>query len=178
MELVLAMGLAMIVVLGLSNLAVPMARAQMLSHRAQTAQMEAASTLAWSDRAIRQAAWVSSPPDSGAPSSRLEGCVNGVPGEDSAPPARIDPSLPVRWFALCPREERVYLHEGSGCPAAYPPVYRCGEEAAASFAASASFTRPSAASTVIDIEVEARSGAAVARLRSSVGFSAAAGENQ
>lgn len=177
-ELVIAMGLAMVVVLGLSNLAAPLARAQVLSHRAQTAQMAAAAVLSWSDRAIRQAAWIRLPPPAGGPSSRLEGCVNGVPGEDGAAPARIDPALPVRWFALCPREERVFVHEGDGCPPAFPPYYRCGAEAAASFAASATFTRASAASTVIDFEVEARSGAAVSRQRSSVGFSAAAGENQ
>lgn len=177
-ELVIAMGLASIVVLALSNLAAPLARAQVLSHRAQTAQMAAAAVLAWTDRSIRQAAFVRSPPAAGGPSSRLEGCVNGVPGEDGAAPARIDPALPVRWFALCPREGRVFIHEGGGCPPAYPPVYRCGEEAAASFAASAAFTRASAASTVIDIEIEARSGEAVSSLRSSVGFSAAAGENQ
>lgn len=177
-ELVLAMGLAMVVVLGLSNLAAPLARAQVLSHRAQTAQMAAATLLGWSDRAIREAAYVRSPPAAGGPSSRLEGCVNGVPGEDGAAAARIDPALPVRWFALCPRDERMFIHEGEGCPPAFPPYYRCGERAAASFAASASFTRASAASTVIDFEVEARSGEAASRLRSSVGFSAAAGENQ
>lgn len=177
-ELVIAMGLASIVVLSLANLAAPLARAQVLSHRAQTAQMAAATVLSWSDRTIREASYVRSPPAAGGPSSRLEGCVNGVPGEDGAVPARIDPALQVRWFALCPREGRVYIHQGYGCPAAFPPYYRCGEEAAASFAASASFTRASAASTVIDLEIEARSGEGVSNLRSSVGFSAAAGENQ
>lgn len=177
-ELVIAMGLAMIVVLGLTNLAAPLARAQVQSHRAQTAQMTAATLLSWSDRSIREAAYVRSPPAAGGPSSRLEGCVNGVPGEDGAASARIDPALPVRWFALCPREERLFVHQGEGCPPAFPPYYRCGEEAAASFAASAAFTRASAASTVIDLEVEARSGEAVSNLRSSVGFSAAAGANQ
>lgn len=173
-ELVIAMGLASIVMLSLSNLAAPLARAQILAQRAQTAQVESAFALSYADRAIRQAAWIGSPPAAVGTAERLEGCVNGVPGEDGLPPARIDAARPVRWFALCPRGGRLQRHEGDGCP----PAYRCGEEAAGSFGVAASFTRPTAASTVVEISVEARSGDAVSRLRSAVGFSAAAGTNQ
>jgi len=180
-ELVIAMGLASVVVLGLSNLAAPLARAQVLSHRSQTAQMEAASAAAWADRSIREAAWIGSPPAAVGPADRLEGCVNGVPGEGNEPPARIDAARPVRWFALCGRGGVLYRHEGLGCRAAYT----CGQDASGSFgaggrgqSAAAVFTRASAASTAIDLAIEARSGEAVSSVRTSVGFAAAAGTNQ
>lgn len=179
-ELVIAMGLAVVVALGLSNLVVPLARAQVLAQRAQTAQMEAASALSWADRSIRQASWVSSPPATGEPSPILSGCVNGEPGVGTAPPSRVDPARPVTWFALCSSGGVLYRHEGDGCP----PAYYCGSSPQGTFggggpgvSATASFRRTSPRSTAVDVAVEVRSKEAVSTLRTSVAFSAAAGGN-
>src|SRR5579885_3186094 len=58
LEVVIAGGLATLVVLGLSAVTLPLVRAQVVSARGAAAQMGAAAALSLVDREIRQATWI------------------------------------------------------------------------------------------------------------------------
>ncbi len=180
-ELLIATTLGCLVLVGLSNLAAPLARAHVLALRSQTAQMNAAAALSWAESRIRESTWIGSPPASGGASGKLDGCVNGAPGEGGGFPVPIDPARPVRWYALCSKDGRLYRHEGDGCP----PSYSCGVVPDGTFgagsqggSATASFERPSPYAAVVNLEIEAASGEVRSKLNSSVSFAAAAGRNQ
>lgn len=180
-ELLIATALGCLVLVGVSNLAAPLARGHVLALRSQTAQMNAAAALSWAESRVRESTWIGSPPASGGASGKLEGCVNGVPGEGGLEPAPVDPARPVRWYALCSKNNRLYRHEGDSCP----PSYVCGDVPDGVFgagsidgSAAATFERRSPFAAVVDLEIEASSGEANSKLSSSVAFAAAAGRNQ
>lgn len=179
-ELVLATALGALVLIALTNLAEPLARAQARTTREQTAQAGVGAAMLWTNRALREASWIGSPRASGGASDRLEGCRNAAPSPDGAGVA-LDPVRPARWFALCVKDGRLYRHEGDGCP----PAYSCGAGAADAFGSgaegtgfSASFTRASAFSATIDVAMTATSHGSAASARTSIAVAAAAGTNQ
>lgn len=178
LELVVAMALASIVIVGMNSLLLPLVRAQAEAARTLSAQAGLAGALGAVEKALRTSSVVTTPSLPGIPGDRLEGCANAV--ADGAAYAPADPARPVRWFALCARDGALYFHQGLGCPARYA----CGFEAAGEFGggavhgAAAVFTRPARASPVVDVELSLASGGVVARARSAVAVGAAAGSNQ
>lgn len=179
-ELVLSMALGAIVLIGLSKLMVPLTRAQILAARGQTTQLSAVAAESATERAVRQATWVRVPDAPGIPSERLEGCENARV-EVGSDPVPIDPSRPMRWFAFCSQGGVLYDHGGAGCP----PHYACGVEPLGSFGGgtisstgTATFTRSSAFTTMVDIDLWFASGDATTKVRTAAAFSAAAGVNQ
>ena len=179
-ELVLSLALGSIVLIGLSNLMVPLTRAQILASRGQTAQLALVSAQSATERALRQATWLRSPSIPGLAADRLEGCENAQV-EPGANPTPVDSSRPMRWFAFCAQDGVVYDHAGEGCP----PRYLCGLKPLGSFGggsltagATIQFTRASAYSTVVEVDLAFTSGEASSRAKSAVAFAAAAGSNQ
>lgn len=178
-EVMLSMALASIVMLGLSYVMVPLARAELLA-RGQTSQLNLSAALRTADREISQASWLLTPSLPGIPDDRLEGCQNAMPPSGAVPSAPIDPGQPVRWFALCPLKGRLYYHTGGGCP----PVYACGSEPASEFGGGpksqvqASFTRASPYTTVVEISLNMTSSGTSENLRSAAAFAGAAGRSQ
>lgn len=179
-ELVLSLALGAVVLVGLSKLMVPLTRAQILAARGQTTQLSLVSAQKAVERAVRQATWLGAPSAPGLPSERLEGCENAAP-VDAARFAPIDPSRPMRWFGFCYQDGVLYDHGGDGCP----PQYLCGVAPLGAFGggtvystATARFTRESAYTTDVDIELTFVSGDASSQVRSAAAFSAAAGSNQ
>ena len=77
-EVILAMALGSMVIIGLSNLLVPLTQAQLFAARGQTAQLNAVSAQSATERALRQATYVKIPSAPGLPSDRLEGCQNAI----------------------------------------------------------------------------------------------------
>ncbi|MDE2509757.1 MAG: prepilin-type N-terminal cleavage/methylation domain-containing protein [Elusimicrobia bacterium] len=179
-ELIMAMALGSLVIIGLSNLMVPLTRAQVYATRGLTAQMNAVAAQTAAERALREATWIGTPAAPGLPSDRLEGCANAVvdPGTD---PVAMDPTRPMRWFAFCSQDGVVYEHAGDGCP----PRYSCGTAPQGTFGggsltsgATAQFTRSSAFDSVVDIDLAFDSAGVSSHVLSAVAFSAAAGTNQ
>lgn len=178
-EVMLAMALASIVMLGLSYVMLPLARAELLA-RGQTSQLNLAAALKTADREIRQASWLLTPSLPGIPNDRLEGCQNATPPLGAAPSAPIDPGQPMSWFALCPLKGRLYYHTGGGCP----PSYDCGLGPASEFGGGpasqvqASFTRASPFTTVVEISLNMTSDGTLGNLQSAAAFAGAAGRSQ
>lgn len=177
-ELVVAMALASLVLVGLNSLMLPLVRAQVSAARTQSTQSALAGALSAAERALRTASVVTAPALAGLPSDRLEVCANAVP--EGAAYAAADPARATRWSAVCARDGAIFYHQGRGCPARYV----CGQAAAAEFGggvvhgASASFTRPSRWSPVVDVELALTSGDASSSARTAVAVGAAAGSNQ
>ncbi|MBI3564818.1 MAG: prepilin-type N-terminal cleavage/methylation domain-containing protein [Elusimicrobia bacterium] len=177
-ELVVAMALASLVIVGLNSLMLPLVRAQVSATRTQSTQSGLTGALSAVERALRTSSVVTAPAMPGFPSDRLEGCANAVP--EGAAFVAADPGRPTRWFAMCAREGALYYHQGGGCPARYV----CGRDAAAEFGggvvrgASAAFTRPSRWSPVVDVELSFASGDVSSSARTAVAVGAAAGSNQ
>lgn len=179
-ELMLSLALGSIVLIGLSNLMVPLTRAQILAARGQTTQLSLVSAQTAVERALRQATWLRAPSAPGLASEKLEGCENAAPA-DGSKFAPIDASRPMRWFAFCSQDGVLYDHGGEGCP----PLYACGADSLGAFGggatastATARFTRESAFTTDVDIDLAFASGDASSKVRSAAAFSAAAGSNQ
>jgi prepilin-type N-terminal cleavage/methylation domain-containing protein len=179
-EVIISMALGSIVLIGLSNLLVPLTQAQLFAARGQTAQLNAVSAESATERALRQASYVASPATPGLPSDRLEGCQNALvtPGQAAA---AIDPAQPMRWFAFCSRGGLVYAHAGDGCP----PHYTCGEAPLGTFGggsltsgATVQFTRSSAYDSVVEIDLTFDSAGVSSHVQSAVSYAAAAGTNQ
>lgn len=181
-ELVLAVTLASIVMLGMSSLLLPLVRSEVAAARGQTIQLNLAAALKTADREISQASWLRTPSAAGAPADRLEGCQNASAPSSVAAAAPLDPTRPMRWFALCPADGRLYYHTGAGCLLAYP--YLCGSAPASVFGggtspqAQASFLRSSPYTTVVDISLSMTSGGTSGSLSSAAAFAGAAGTNQ
>jgi type II secretory pathway pseudopilin PulG len=179
-ELSLAAGLATLVILTLSYVMVPLVRAQVLAVKSQSVQLNLSAALKTADREISQASWLRAPSQAGGPSELLEGCANAAPPSDGVAAAPLDPSRPMRWFALCPANGILYYHAGEGCP----PVYTCGVAPTSSFAGGsasrtvATFTRASPLTTVVEIVMTMTNGEASGSLRSAAAFSGAAGTGQ
>lgn len=179
-ELIVAMSLAAIVIVGMNNLLLPLIRSQVAAARSATAQAGLTGALGAAEKALRRATLVTSPALAGLPADRLEGCVNALPQGAGLPPVPLDPGRPMTWFALCSWNGELFYHEGAGCP----PRYACGQAALAEFgggtsrSASAAFTRPSNASAAVDIALSLTSGSSTASAQSAVAFAAAAGTNQ
>jgi type II secretory pathway pseudopilin PulG len=179
-ELILAVGLSSLVMLGLMYLVVPLARSQALATRGQTLQLNLAAALKTADREISEASWLQSPSRPGMPAGALEGCSNASAPSGSSMPAPLDPSRPMRWFAMCSSSGILYDHEGPGCP----PRYSCGLSPNAAFGggaspqASASFTRASPFTTVVEIDLSLGSQGTSLAAQSAAAFAGAAGTNQ
>ncbi|MFI5344810.1 MAG: type II secretion system protein J [Elusimicrobiota bacterium] len=179
-EVILSMALGSIVLIGLSNLMVPLTQAQVYAARGQTAQMYAVAAQSATERALRQASWVRVPSAPGLPSNLLEGCQNAaVAADQTATP--LDPAQPMRWFAFCSQDGVIYAHAGDGCPARYV----CGLAPLGSFGggsltagATAQFTRSSPYDSVVEIDLAFDSAGVASHVQSAVSFSAAAGTNQ
>lgn len=172
-ELVIALFLAGIVLAALSSILTPLVKSQAYSAQAQTVQLNLAAVAKQVEHELRQASLLSQPAVAGVPSGVLEGCANAA----GAPPAPLDTSSPMSWFAFCASQGVVYYHSGSGCPA----FYACGASPTAAFTwgpspwASLAFTRPSAASTLVTADMKASSGKSQAEVATAVAFSAPAG---
>jgi Tfp pilus assembly protein PilV len=181
-ELILAVTLSSIVILGMSSLLLPLVRSEVAAARGQTVQLNLAAALKTADREISQASWLRTPPAPGKPADRLEGCQNASAPTDVALAEPLDPAQPMRWFALCPADGLLYYHTGPGCPSAYP--YLCGSAPAAVFGggtspqAQASFLRSSPFTTVVDIDLSMTSGGTSGSLSGAAAFAGAAGTNQ
>jgi prepilin-type N-terminal cleavage/methylation domain-containing protein len=179
-ELVVAMALASIVIIGMNSLLLPLVRVQAQSMHTQTAQASLTGALSAVEKAVRQASLVTTPSMPGFPSNSLAGCTNAILPGPALPPVALDPSQPMGWFALCAADGRFYYHEGTGCPA----VYSCGANAVAEFggglapSATASFSRSTKSSAAIDISLTAASGDTTLSANTAVAFAAAAGTNQ
>lgn len=175
-ELVIAMSLASLVLAALASILTPLVQSQAYSARAQTVQLRLAAVAQLVERELRQMSLLSKPAVAGLPSGVLEGCVNAA----GAPPAPLDPDSPMRWFAFCSSGGSVYYHSGTGCPA----LYTCAISPAAAFTwgpapwSSLTFTRPSAASTLVTSVMKASSGKFEAEVTIAVSFSAPAGGAQ
>lgn len=175
LEVVIAGGLATLVVLGLSAVVLPLVRAQALSAQGASAQMGAAAALSATDREIRQATWIATPSLAGVPSDRLEGCDNARAPRPPAGPEPLDPSAPMRWFAFCVQDGLLYYHAGQGCPAAY----QCGRGASGSFGggreprARASFVRPATGGAAVDVSLTLASGEASSSVEGGAAYAAA-----
>ena len=184
-ELIIAVFLSSIIMIGLSSILTPLVLSQVYSARAQTVQLNLAAINEMVERELRQASLVTQPAVGSVGSNTLEGCDNaaGSPPApiDPNPPPPLDPVAKMRWFAFCtkpsPGDGIVYYHSGNGCPAAYA----CGASPTAAFTwpqpwSSLLFTRPSAGSTLITAVLQASSGTgAVVMSTTAVSFSAAAG---
>lgn len=179
-ELIVAMALASIVILGMNNLLLPLVRVQAQSMHTQTAQASLTGALSAVEKAVRRASLVTTPSMPGFPSNSLAGCTNAVLSSPTLPPVALDPSQPMAWFALCAADGRFYYHEGTGCPA----VYSCGVNALSEFggglapSATASFSRSSKSNAAIDISLTAASGDTTLSANTAVAFTGAAGSNQ
>jgi prepilin-type N-terminal cleavage/methylation domain-containing protein len=175
-ELVIAMFLASIVMLALSSILTPLVRSQAYSARSQTIQLNLAAVDQLVEQELRQASLVTQPAIVGIPSGALEGCDNAA----GSPPAPLDPSAPMKWFAFCTSGGIVYYHSGSSCPASYA----CGVSPTSAFtwgpapSSSLAFTRPTAGTTLITADMHASSGKSSAEVTSAVAFSAPAGGAQ
>jgi hypothetical protein len=179
-ELLLATGMASIVMLGLTYVMLPLVRAQVLSARGQTVQLNLAAAWKTADLEISQASWLLTPSLPGAISDRLEGCQNATAPASGAPSVPLDAGQPMRWFALCPADGRLFYHTGGGCP----PAYTCGVDPTSSFGggtapqAQASFVRASTYTTVVEIGLSMTSVDSSGSLRSAASFAGAAGTVQ
>lgn len=179
-ELILSMALGAMVLVALTKLMVPLTRAQILAARGQTTQLYAVSAQSAVERAIRQATWVKEPSAPGIPTERLEGCENAAV-ESGKEPVPLDASRPMRWFAFCSQDGKLYDHGGEGCP----PHYVCGVSPLGSFGGgtisstgTATFTRESPFTTVVDADLWFASGDAESKVRTGAAFAGAAGVNQ
>jgi len=179
-ELVVAMALATIVIVGMDRLLLPLVRAHVDAARSATAQAGLTGALGAAEKALRRATLVTCPQLIGYPADRLEGCANAVaPGAGQAP-VPLDPARPMSWFAMCAADGALYYHEGPGCPARYS----CGQGALAEFgggrapSATASFTRATSADAAVDIRLTLASGPSTASAQSAAAVAAAAGSNQ
>lgn len=178
-ELIVAVFLASIVLLALTSILTPLVTTAVNSSRAQTVQLNLATVdkLLW--RQLRTATLVTAPSLPGIPSGVLEGCANAY-AQPAGGPAPIDPSAGMSSFAFCSANGIVYFHQQAGCPI----VYTCGTAPAAEFVwgpepwSALSFTRPSAASTLITADMKASSQQAAAEIVDAVAFSAPAGGAQ
>lgn len=178
-ELVLSVALGSVVLVGLSNLMVPLTRAQVAASRGQTAQLSLVSAQSAVERALRQATWLRSPAEAGIPGDRLEGCENARMENNTATP--MDETRPMRWFAFCSQDGLVFDHAGEGCP----PVYSCGRDPLGSFGggtvfstATARFTRASVNTTVVEVELGFESSGSVSKVETAAAYAGAAGSNQ
>lgn len=173
-ELVIAMLLSALVMAAVCSALTPLVQTQVYAARAQTVQLSLAAVNQLAERELRQASLVSEPAGAGMPSGVLAGCANAA----GSPPAKIDSSAPMRWFALCASGGIVYYHSGAGCPASYA----CGASPAASWGSVTwpllEFARPSAGSTLVAIRIKARKAESEAEMTSAVAFAAPAGGAQ
>lgn len=180
MEVIISMALGSIVLVGLSNLMLPLVKSQIAAMRGQTAQLALVSAQSAVERSLRQASYVRAPSAPGLPSDKLEGCENAFV-EAGKDPAAIDPARPMRWFAYCTQDNMMYAHAGDGCP----PQYACGLAPYATFGggsltsgATAQFTRASGLTTVVEVDLAFASADASASAQSAVTYAGAAGSNQ
>ena len=181
-ELIIAVLLSSIILIGLDYILTPLVLSQVYSARAQSVQLNLAAVNSLVERELRQASLVTQP-TSGVGSNLLEGCANAALSPIPpclAGPCPLDPGAPMKWFAFCATGGSVYFHSGNGCPG----VYTCGTSPTAVFTwpqpwSTIVFTRPSAGSTLVTISLSGSSGSgAVVMSTSSVAFSAAAGGAQ
>lgn len=175
-ELIVAMGLASLVIVGMNSLLLPLVRAQANAARTQSAQGGLAGALGAVEKSLRGATAVTNPSLPGFPSDRLEGCWNAVASGTGF--AALDPSRPVGWFAVCVSGGALYYHRGDGCPARYS----CGRDALAEFgggrsrSAEAAFLRVGRGSPVVEASLSLTSGDATARATTAVAVEEASGE--
>jgi len=179
MEVVIVMGLASIALIGVISLGAMAGRSGVYAQRSESSQMNLEHALHYVTQELRQASYVAQPA-AGASGSTLEGCANAAVIPPSAGPVPLDPSQPARWFAFCSANGALYYHQGFGCPASYT----CGTNASLEFlggagsAATASFSRPSALTTEVDVSLSVGSRDQTSSVQSAVAYAAAAGAGQ
>lgn len=179
-ELVIAVGVSSLAFIALFVLTTAATGQHLRGMRTLTAQMNASLAFKALERELSAATYVVSPAVFGMEGQSLEACSNAAPSGDGGPPAAIDASRPMRFFAFCGSGGVLYFHALPGCPAAYS----CGSGAAASFgeapdrAVTASFKRPSSRRAIVESSLTARSSELVSSRTSSFAYAAAAGNNQ
>lgn len=149
-EMVIATALGAVAVLGVLDLVGTLMRTQAAGQGALTAQAGAMGVVKIAERELSQTTVLTRPASAGIASALLEGCVNA-----DASGAALDPSRPVRGWALCQDAGAVFYHGGS-CP----PVYSCGSggilvagSQGGQAAAAMTFRRPSAGSALVEGDV-------------------------
>jgi len=159
-ELVIALGLSLLVAVALVRLITMAVSNHMRGFRSSAAQVESALILKAMEHELAGATYLLAPAAAGVHSAKLEGCTNAMSGE-SGGIVPMDPAKPVGFFAFCPAGNKLHYHSVPGrCPA----VYNCGAAPAMTFggddhAVTATFTRASERSPVVDVSLTVNSSA-------------------
>lgn len=182
LELLIAVAMSAAVLIGIAGLSLPLVRSQVTASTALTAQLGSAAALAQIERTLRQATYLVKPAVAAAPASSLEGCSNAAVFPGSASPTFIDPAQPVTGFAFCSADHALWYYSGGACPLPYacggPGGFVLAGVPGGSPNATATFLRPSAASSLVRASISVQSGAVTSSAETSVSMAFAAGRNQ
>lgn len=167
-ELLIALALGSLAIVGALSLVTNLAMAHVKGQKELSAEMGALTAARQAERELRQTTILIAPlPSTSGPT--LEGCANAVLRPGDAAPSALDVSAPLRGYAFCSAAGVLYYHSSASCP----PSYSCGSGGVplagspGRSSASTSFTRTSARSALVEVDIAITAGTAIARARTS-----------